>query len=51
MHLDFVLNCHDRKVRGRPATTAGLSGAVIGDVMVNYVDAKFGIPRASPRRS
>jgi transposase InsO family protein len=45
----FVLDCHDREIIGWTATTAGLSGEMIRDMMVQCVEARFQAPRAPHR--
>ncbi len=45
----FVLDCHDREVIGWTATTAGLSGEMIRDMMIECVETRFGAPRAPHR--
>ena len=42
MRVAFVLDCHDREVIGWTATTAGLSGEMIRDMMVQCVERRFG---------
>jgi transposase InsO family protein len=49
VRVAFVLDCHDREVIGWTATTAGLSGEMIRDMMVSCVEARFGSPRAPHR--
>jgi transposase InsO family protein len=49
VRLAFVLDCHDREIIGWTATTAGLSGEMIRDMMVQSVEARFGAPRAPHR--
>lgn len=39
VRVAFVLDCHDREVIGWTATTAGLSGEMIRDMMVSCVEA------------
>lgn len=49
VRVAFALDCHDREVMGWVATTAGLSGEMIRDMMVECVEARFGVPRAPAR--
>jgi transposase InsO family protein len=42
----FALDCRDREVIGWVATTAGISGEMIRDVMVHCVEQRFGASRA-----
>lgn len=42
----FALDCHDREVIGWVATTAGISGEMIRDLMVDCVETRFHDPRA-----
>jgi transposase InsO family protein len=42
----FALDCHDREVIGWVATTAGISGEMIRDMMVHCVEKRFGTVRA-----
>ncbi len=46
MRVAFALDCHDREVIGWVATTAGISGEMIRDLMVECVEARFGASRA-----
>ena len=43
----FVLDCHDREVIRWLATTAGISGEMIRDMLVRCVERRY--PRAAPR--
>lgn len=49
VRVAFALDCHDRKVIGWTATTAGISGEMIRDMMIECVEARFGAPRAPER--
>ena len=49
VRVAFVLDCHDREIIGWTATTAGLSGEMIRDMMVQCVEARFQAPRAPHR--
>ena len=49
VRVAFVLDCHDREVIGWTATTAGLSGEMIRDMMVSCVESRFGAPCAPHR--
>src|SRR5579872_2247146 len=42
VRVAFALDCHDREVIGWVATTAGISGEVIRDMMVRCVEQRFG---------
>ena len=42
----FALDCHDREVMSWIATTAGISGEMIRDLMVECVERRFATPRA-----
>ena len=44
--IAFVLDCHDREVIGWIATTRGISGEMIRDLMIECVEARFGASRA-----
>jgi putative transposase len=46
VRLAFALDCHDREVISWVATTAGVSGEMIRDIMVNCVEKRFGAIRA-----
>jgi transposase InsO family protein len=46
VRVAFALDCHDREVIGWLATTAGISGEMIRDLMVECVEKRFGTPRA-----
>ena len=42
VRVAFALDCHDREVIGWVATTGGISGAMIRDMMVECVEKRFG---------
>jgi putative transposase len=42
VRIAFALDYHDRKVIGWTATTAGISGEMIRDMMVHGVEKRFG---------
>jgi putative transposase len=42
VRVAFALDCHDREVIGWVATTAGISGEMIRDMMVRCVEQRFG---------
>src|SRR5438105_1132614 len=46
VRLAFALDCHDREVISWVATTAGISGEMIRDMMVGCVEQRFGAMRA-----
>jgi putative transposase len=46
VRLAFALDCHDREALGWVATTAGVSGEMIRDMMVECVEKRFGSFRA-----
>ena len=46
VRVAFALDCHDREVIGWVATTAGVSGEMIRDMMVRCVEQRFGAIRA-----
>jgi putative transposase len=46
VRVAFALDCHDREVISWVATTAGISGEMIRDMMVRSVDQRFGTIRA-----
>ena len=46
VRVAFALDCHDREVIGWVATTAGISGEMIRDLMVECVETRFQAPRA-----
>ena len=46
VRVAFALDCHDREVIGWVATTAGISGEMIRDMMVRCVEQRFGGIRA-----
>ena len=46
MRVAFALDCHDREVFAWVATTAGISGEMIRDLMVECVECRFGTVRA-----
>jgi putative transposase len=47
VRVAFALDCHDREVIGWVATTAGISGEMIRDMMVRCVEQRFGDIRAA----
>jgi transposase InsO family protein len=49
VRVAFALDCHDREVIGWVATTAGISGEMIRDMMVECVEKRFGA-FCAPRR-
>ena len=49
VRLAFALDCHDREVIGWTATTAGISGEMIRDMMVRCVETRFGAVPAPHR--
>jgi len=49
VRVTFALDCHDREVIGWLATTAGISGEMIRDMMVQCVEHRFGSIRAPHR--
>ena len=46
VRLAFALDCHDREVISWVATTAGISGEMIRDMMLDCVEKRFGEIRA-----
>ena len=42
VRVAFALDCHDREVIGWTATTAGISGEMIRDMMVQCIERRFG---------
>jgi putative transposase len=46
VRVAFALDCHDREVIGWVGTTAGISGEMIRDLMVECVETRFGTSRA-----
>ena len=46
VRVAFALDCHDREIIGWVATTAGISGEMIRDLMVECVEHRFAAPRA-----
>ena len=46
IRIAFALDCHDREVISWTATTAGISGEMIRDLMVRCVEQRFGTIRA-----
>jgi putative transposase len=42
VRVAFALDCHDREVIGWIATTAGISGEMIRDMMVHCVETRVG---------
>jgi transposase InsO family protein len=46
VRVAFALDCHDREVISWVATTAGISGEMIRDMMVRSVEQRFGAIRA-----
>jgi len=46
VRVAFALDCHDREVIGWLATTAGISGEMIRDMMVQCVERRFANVRA-----
>lgn len=49
VRVAFVLDCHDREVIGWTATTGGVSGEMIRDMMIESVERRFGSPRVPHR--
>jgi len=49
VRVAFALDCHDREAIGWTATTAGISGEMIRDMMVHCVEARFGAAPAAHR--
>jgi putative transposase len=49
VRVAFALDCHDREVIGWTATTAGISGEMIRDMMVHCVERRFGAVPAPHR--
>jgi len=49
VRVAFALDCHDREVIGWTATTAGISGEMIRDMMVHCVERRFGTVPAPQR--
>src|SRR5690242_13163203 len=49
VRVAFALDCHDREVIGWLATTAGISGEMIRDMMVQCVERRFATFRAPHR--
>ena len=45
VRVAFALDCHDREVIGWVSTTAGISGEMIRDMMVQCVEQRFGAVR------
>jgi putative transposase len=50
VRVALALDCHDREIIGWVATTAGISGEMIRDLMVECVERRFGAARAPPSR-
>ena len=46
VRVAFALDCHDREIIGWIATTAGISGEMIRDMMVHCVEKRFAAIRA-----
>jgi transposase InsO family protein len=46
VHIAFALDCHDREAISWVASTAGISGEMIRDMMVRSVEQRFGTLRA-----
>jgi len=46
VRVAFTLDCHDREIIAWLATTEGISGGIIRDLMVGCVEARFAAPRA-----
>jgi putative transposase len=46
VRVAFALDCHDREVISWTATTAGISGEMIRDIMVRCIERRFGAIRA-----
>jgi putative transposase len=46
VRVAFALDCHDREVISWVATTAGISGEMIRDMMIRCVEQRFGTLRA-----
>ena len=46
VRVAFALDCHDREIIGWLATTSGISGEMVRDMMVQCVERRFGSERA-----
>jgi transposase-like protein len=46
VRVAFALDCHDREIIAWTATTSGISGEMIRDMMVDCVERRFGAIRA-----
>src|ERR1700733_12502865 len=46
VRVAFALDCHDREAIGWVATTAGISGEMVRDMMIQCVETRFGTCRA-----
>jgi len=49
VRIAFVLDCHDREVIGWTATTGGITGEMIRDMMIESVERRFRSVRAPHR--
>lgn len=49
VRVAFALDCHDREIIGWLATTSGISGEMVRDMMVQCVERRFGGDRAPHR--
>lgn len=49
VRVAFVLDCHDREVIGWTATTGGISGEMIRDMMIECVERRFSSVRTPHR--
>jgi putative transposase len=49
VRVAFALDCHDREVIGWLATTSGISGEMVRDMMVQCVERRFGSAQAPQR--
>ena len=49
VRVAFALDCHDREIIGWLASTSGISGEMVRDMMVQCVERRFGSERAPHR--
>ena len=50
VRVAFSLDCHDREIISYIATTAGISGEMVRDLMAESIEARFGLVDRLPHR-
>jgi transposase InsO family protein len=50
VRVAFSMDCHDREIISYIATTAGISGEMVRDLMAESIEARFGLVDRLPHR-